>query len=129
VHRIPRTAELRADGDGEAGTVFERARVGDGLFNTEAHFLVRVGIVGEHLLGECDQGRGQNLAGAEIELDLVDLHVLPDESAGLVRVEVRSGVVREGRVLRETRVQGQVFRGCNQTVVVVSVLAASRARS
>ena len=36
-------------------SVFERARVGDGLVDAEAHLLVGVGMIGENLLGEHDR--------------------------------------------------------------------------
>ena len=84
MHRIPRTAKLESEGDGKAGAVFERARVGDGLVNAEAHLLVEVGMIGEDLLGERDRSRGQDLAGVEVEVDLVDFHVLPHEFEKLV---------------------------------------------
>jgi len=91
--KILSTAELRADGDREAGAVFERARVRDTLVNAEAHLLFAIQVVREHVLRERDRRRRDDLAGVELVLDLVDLHVLPQEAEQLVCVEVLVGVV------------------------------------
>lgn len=82
-----------------------RAGVGDALVDTEDHLLVVVRIIREYLLHECSWGRGEDLAGVEVVLDLVDLHVLPKEAEELVWVEFAGGVVHEGgdRGTRESK--------------------------
>ena len=115
--QILRTAELHPDGDSEPGTVLERARVGDALVNAEAHLLLDVRVVREHLLGERDRSRGDNLALVELVFDLVDLHVLPPKVEQLVRVESSPAVVPERGVRGHTRDQDQVIRGREETEI------------
>jgi len=91
--KIPRTAELHAAGHRKTGTVFERARVVDALVDADAHLLLAVRVVREHLFRECDRHREDDLAVVEFVFDPVDLHVLPLEVEQLVRVEVAIGVV------------------------------------
>ena len=115
---VLRTAELHADGDREAGTVLERARVGDALVDAEAHLLRGVRVVREHLLRKHDRGRGDDLAGVEIEFDLVDLHVLPYEAEELVRIEDLLVVVEEVGFCGRARDQCQPLRGRDKAEVV-----------
>ena len=121
---ILRTAELHPGSDSKADAILERARVGDALVNIEAHLLLDVRVVREHLLGEPNRSRGDNPALVELVFDLVDLHVLPQKVEELVCGEISRAVVRERGVLGHTRVQGIAGRGRDQTKVA-RVLARS----
>ena len=110
--------ELHAESDREAGAVFKRARVGDTLVNLELHLLLAARIVREHLLRKLDLRRGEDLAGGEVELDLVDLHVLPNEAEELVWEELRFGNVREVGLRGRARVQRHAFRGSRKAEVM-----------
>jgi hypothetical protein len=115
---IVRTAELHAGGNREPGAVFERARVGDALVDAETHFLLSVRVVGEHLLRESDRCGTEDLGGVDLELDLVDLHVLPDKAKELVREGIGGGVVQERGLWGHAREQSQALRGRDETIVV-----------
>ena len=75
--RILHTPEFHTDGGREAGTVFERARVCDGLVDTEAYLLLAVRIVLEGPFRKCDLLRSDDLASRKIKFDVVDFHLLP----------------------------------------------------
>ena len=113
--QILRTVKFHANGDSEPGTVLERARVGYALANAEAHLLLDIRVVREHLLGEPTLIRGDNPALVELVFDLVDLHVLPPKVEELVCVEISRAVVSERGVLGHARVQGIAGRGRDQT--------------
>ena len=119
---ILHTTEFRARSNCEAGTVFERARVGDALVDAEAHLLLGVRVVRKHLFREHDRGRG-DYASVEMEFNLVDLHVLPYEAEELVCAKFPLVVVDKGGVHDRTRDQRQALR---DDAEVVRVLARAR---
>jgi len=75
IDRIPHTTELRADGDYEAGTVFERARGGDAVVDLIAQaFITLISCpVSISFVNVCCArviGIENVTAGTEIEFDL-----------------------------------------------------------
>lgn len=109
------TLEFHADGDGEAGGEFERARVSDTLVDFEAHLLIILGVVLECLLVETDRCRAGDFPGIEFVFDFVDLHVLPKKGEMLVSVDamLRSPIVIIW-LFRCTGEQSHVFGGSDE---------------
>jgi len=115
--RILRTTKLQANGEREASTILERARVGDSLIDAEAHLLLGARVVREHLLRKHDWRRSDDTSAFEIELDLVDVHLLPHEVEELVWVESLGVGVPKGGVRGRAGEQGQAMGGCDEAEV------------